>query len=448
MKAIFICLLSFLGFLACGCDTNGIKNQSSSNQNAAINVDSTDSQNLGTTETEEEVVFVSPSSPVSSNLSNRPISSNSSYSSNSSEEVFADDESEQILIADSVEEEANLDDTDLSFDGIAGDDDDDSASETSNVTTPDNMNVQLFCQLQGSSFYGTYLKTSKWGPVGLVQSKLGLEVDGIFGGDTTAKIMEYQQNNGLPKTGCVDTDLWKKMFPQKEVPTYKDRAWQLTFLMENTDYDCLEFNFGTSDDSGMTWGPMGMTLASGEIQNILRIAIVKDASSIRQAVGDDVFDFVNRLSELNGSNGMTFIKRYVWDKGESKRNKAKEVFKKLATVSSVRTAFRKIAVGSINTRFEHYLEVLKSHQNVTELDWAFFWDVATQTGYAKKKSTAVSRQSVNDSNPKQRRRIWGDVIADQVKSAYRKNRIRRNEMFYKNTNVTAAYGLQERAIRL
>ena len=134
-------------------------------------------------------------------------------------------------------------------------------------------------------------------------------------------------------------------------------------------------------------------------------------------------------------------------------NAIKALMSKLATLNYARKEYDVEAYRSVNGRFKYYENFLKDMAKntvVTELDWAMFWDVATQTGYAKTKSNAVrSTVSVNTNtrNLDERRRRMGDVIADMVVSRWKQDRTLRNSAFYgENSFVGKAYGFDERPI--
>lgn len=55
--------------------------------------------------------------------------------------------------------------------------------------------------------------------VNLLQKKLGITADGIFGKDTDKAVKEYQSKNGLTTDGIVGTGTWSKLMPKPaEIP--------------------------------------------------------------------------------------------------------------------------------------------------------------------------------------------------------------------------------------
>lgn len=65
------------------------------------------------------------------------------------------------------------------------------------------------------------VKTSKWGAIGQVQAKLGLEVNGHLNEETVAKIKKFQEEQGLEVSSCIDTQTWKKLFDEIPYPDYQ-----------------------------------------------------------------------------------------------------------------------------------------------------------------------------------------------------------------------------------
>ena len=49
--------------------------------------------------------------------------------------------------------------------------------------------------------------------VEVLQKKLGLTVDGVFGDQTLGAVIDIQQQHGLPETGQIDLNTWNAVFP-------------------------------------------------------------------------------------------------------------------------------------------------------------------------------------------------------------------------------------------
>ena len=53
--------------------------------------------------------------------------------------------------------------------------------------------------------------TGKGTVAGLLQEKLGISVDGIFGNETKKAVISYQKSKGLSADGIVGKETWKKL---------------------------------------------------------------------------------------------------------------------------------------------------------------------------------------------------------------------------------------------
>lgn len=306
----------------------------------------------------------------------------------------------------------------------------------------DSSDRRIFCRFPRSYQRGSTLETSKFGPVGLVQQKVGIQPSGKLDRNTEAAIKRYQSENNLESNGCIDTQTWKSMFPQAAPLTILDQAIGLTFLMEGTDYDDIEKNYGTSDKSGMTWGPLGMTLASGEIQEILKASYEVAKEEIDAALSQSERTLFRNLSNA------------TMDTGEDLNFTAIEgMIDKIANIAKVRHTFDVVAMRSVYSRlgpYDQYLRQLAQNSTVVEKDWAMMFDIATQTGKAREKSAAMRRRVPVDgsySDLDNRRERMGDVVADMVLSRWKADRTLRNSAFYgRNDFVAESYGFRDKAI--
>ena len=98
--------------------------------------------------------------------------------------------------------------------------------------------------------------------------------DGDYGGKTRAAVQALQTARGLPVTGGVDAATWQELSADP-LPSLFERCLQVTAAFEAHGFGLAQGNF---DGAGMTWGVIGFTLSSREIQSIL-------ATAERQAPG-------------------------------------------------------------------------------------------------------------------------------------------------------------------
>lgn len=107
--------------------------------------------------------------------------------------------------------------------------------------------------------------------------------DGIYGADTAAAVRQYQTGAGRPATGAVAIAEWTPI-TSAPVPPLEARALQLTSTFEGHGFGLAAGNW---DGAWLTWGIIGFTLKSGEIQSIVSSVAQQDPSAIDEAFGDD-----------------------------------------------------------------------------------------------------------------------------------------------------------------
>jgi hypothetical protein len=90
-------------------------------------------------------------------------------------------------------------------------------------------------------------------------------VDGDFGGHTEQAVRQLQASRVLPETGSVDQPCWQQLTADP-LPTLFERCLCVTADFERHGFTLLQGNF---DGAGLTWGIIGFTLSSGEIQRLL-----------------------------------------------------------------------------------------------------------------------------------------------------------------------------------
>ena len=90
-------------------------------------------------------------------------------------------------------------------------------------------------------------------------------LDGDFGQNTSAALLQLQAARSLAQTGSVDDDTWRQLTVEP-VPTLFERCLGLTASFEGNGSTLIEGNF---DGAGLTWGVIGFTLSNNEIQALL-----------------------------------------------------------------------------------------------------------------------------------------------------------------------------------
>ena len=237
------------------------------------------------------------------------------------------------------------------------------------------------------------------------------KADGIVGAKTRQAIVDLQPclNSavraavGAEQYGAITVGLWRLLMPADiSPPGAIERANQLTFALEGTDYDVIQFNFCQSKNprSGkrflegdpychtndprayLTWGPRGATAGAGaEIQQII-FASERANPGLLQSVFGPLTEDMHRLAL--GNNDAAFdILCSIWI-DDAQREDFKRRFADYGAREEVQRAYRQVydaanADGGKIARFFKLYGALRPiiKRDPTEIDLAFFIDRAT-----------------------------------------------------------------------
>lgn len=117
-------------------------------------------------------------------------------------------------------------------------------------------------------------------------------VDGDFGGGTERALWALQSSASQQQTGCADPATWQRVTGLDWPPLF-ERCLQLTARIEGHGYQTVAGDF---DGAGLTWGIIGFTLQHGEIQALVREAMLRDPGLVRSAFGAATDELMERLS--------------------------------------------------------------------------------------------------------------------------------------------------------
>lgn len=106
-------------------------------------------------------------------------------------------------------------------------------------------------------------------------------VDGDFGSRTETALKNLQAARQLGPTGTVNEGTWKQL-TSDPLPTMFERSLAVTADFEGHGFGLLQGNF---DGAGWTWGIIGFTLASNEIQRILDQAETLSPGTLSRVMG-------------------------------------------------------------------------------------------------------------------------------------------------------------------
>lgn len=119
--------------------------------------------------------------------------------------------------------------------------------------------------------------------------------DGIYGNNTASAVKAFQSKRSLASSSLIDESTWTALM-NKPVPAVSERCLQLTANFENHGFGLAIGNF---DGALLTWGIVGFTMDSGEVQAIVLAIDQAEPALVTEAFGAGADTL---LSVLRGSH--------------------------------------------------------------------------------------------------------------------------------------------------
>jgi hypothetical protein len=220
----------------------------------------------------------------------------------------------------------------------------------------------------------------------------------------------------------------------------RERAFALVHTHEGTDFDRVEWNYGTADDpSALTWGPFGATVGWGnEIRAIIIRFQEKNPGLLEDLFGDE-FQTVSRLMEKRPGEGYNLLKPVYLD--ERRRQEFKQMLQALGALEPGRVAYDWHAFQSdewLKPNLRRLYQLIPdASSEATEIDYAFFLDLGAHASISEGRITGAKEAIETEKtkigrplSPVERRRVIGQYFAGQVKRTWEKDRMGRNVVFY------------------
>lgn len=232
-------------------------------------------------------------------------------------------------------------------------------------------------------------------------------VDGDFGGNTEAALQALQQRRGLDVNGAVDVETWQQLTTDP-LPTLFERCLGITAQFEGHGFGLLQGNF---DGAGLTWGVIGFTLKSREIQALL--------AEVEQAVPGTLLRVLGPLASVWATVvAKPLAQQIVWaDSISSGASKA-------AVPQDWRDAFARLGDEPIVKRLQmqraydkYFVPAVRAAQTLrlsTELGIALAFDVHVQNGGFKPGAFALAAGSLAGASELERRKALAIAVADSA----------------------------------
>lgn len=275
------------------------------------------------------------------------------------------------------------------------------------------------------------LRGSRFGPLAVFQEHLSealvdcglpeLAVDGMFGPATADALAELADCPGYERLvavepGVVDTTTWELVAPGLAPPDALERALVLTLTFEGTDFDRAEWNLATPGDesSAVTWGPFGATAGwGGEVQQVLARVDAVRPGLVTRAFGREE-RAVRRLFDVAGPDAAGFLRPVF---AEPRRRQAwTDGFAALGAEPAVRALYVDTALSDawLGGSLARLWTLLPDPAAATEVDLAFFLDLAVHVSVTDERVAAARVASESAATPAERRQAIGRVFVAEL----------------------------------
>ena len=118
-------------------------------------------------------------------------------------------------------------------------------------------------------------------------------IDGWYGQNTANAVSAFQEASRLPVSGTMDDVSWQVLM-QRPIPSVAERCLQLTAAFEGQGFGLAVGNF---DGALLTWGIIGFTMISGELQKIVLAVNQSHPELVRQAFGGKSDELLTLMTE-------------------------------------------------------------------------------------------------------------------------------------------------------
>jgi len=243
--------------------------------------------------------------------------------------------------------------------------------------------------------------------------------DRIYGSGTAAAVKQFQSRKSLPSTGAVDETTWQRLM-QRPVPAAGERALQLTAAFEGHGFGLAVGNF---DGALLTWGIIGFTMASGEVQSIIQAVNNTHPDLIQQAFGDSTKELLDFISGT-GPAQKEWANEHTLKSGAL----AEPWHSMFATFGS----FTEVQAEQIkHVQADYLTPAIKTATRLgftSELGLALCFDIHVQTGGIKPAvMKSLQQQFQSTTAEPDRRKLVANAVADSASAKWKED-VRRRKL--------------------
>ena len=232
-------------------------------------------------------------------------------------------------------------------------------------------------------------------------------VDGDFGGNTEAALQALQTRRGLAVNGAVDVETWQQLTTDP-LPTLFERCLGITAQFEGHGFGLLQGNF---DGAGLTWGVIGFTLKSGQIQALLADTEQAVPGTLQRVLGPLALVWKTIVAK-------PLAAQIAWadsiSLGTSKAAVPRDWLDGFARLGDEPIVKRLQMQRAYDKYFVPAVRAAQTLRLGTELGMALAFDVHVQNGGFKPDAFALAARTPGSASELERRKMLANAMADSA----------------------------------
>jgi len=237
--------------------------------------------------------------------------------------------------------------------------------------------------------------------------------DGVYGINTSTAVHAFQGAKAITPTGVVDDVTWQALM-QGPLPSPGDRSLQLTASIEGHGFGLAVGNF---DGALLTWGIIGFTLRSGEVQSIVLAVNQSSPQIVQQAFGFYSGELLN-LMRASTADQESWAQQHTLSNGG-----LAEPWKSMFAAFGSYAEAQQEQVKHVQTDYlSRAIQTAKKLGFTSELGLALCFDICVQNGSVTSAAMNEINQRITGSTSEGALRVVvANAVADAAQPTWRED---------------------------
>jgi peptidoglycan hydrolase-like protein with peptidoglycan-binding domain len=237
--------------------------------------------------------------------------------------------------------------------------------------------------------------------------------DGLYGGNTSNAVGAFQRAKAIASTGVMDDVSWQALM-QGPLPSASDRSLQLTASLESHGFSLAVGNF---DGALLTWGIIGFTLRSGQVQSIVLAVNQSSPQIVQQAFGPYSAELLN-LMRASTADQESWAQQNTLSNGG-----LTEPWKSMFAAFGAYAEVQQEQVKHVQTDYlSHAIQIANRVGFSSELGLALCFDICVQNGGIKSDAmNEISQKRTDTTSEAELRVIVANAVADAAQPTWRED---------------------------